>query len=227
LHLEVESTGRAIINKAHSGGLIMVNKDRNPNLADSEKPASETMRAGMERAKTKASETIEEAERRGKSNVAAQKDRAAEQAGKLSNVLGQASEKLREQGEPSLARYTEQIASSINGLAERFRERSVDELLRDTRDLARREPTLFLAGSVAVGFAISRFFKASSTAADREQGSRERSRALAEIPDDPEFGAPEPTYGGSSVSASGTSPDQERSFASGSIDKTDFEKKGV
>jgi hypothetical protein len=206
----------------------MVNKDRDANFGESEKSSGETMREGMEKAKAKAAETIAEAQHRGKSHVETQKERAAEQAGKLSDALGEASARLREEGEPSLARYTEQIASSISGLAEKFRDRSVDDLLRDTRDLARREPALFLAGSVALGFAISRFFKASSSTDARQEWHSRTSAAVQEIPDDPEFGAPsEPAYGGGAVSNPGAFSQHNRSTAQEPIDKTDFDKKGA
>jgi hypothetical protein len=205
----------------------MENKDRSPDLTESGKASGQGVREEMDKAKAKASQTLEEARREGKSRVSTQKDRAAEQAGKISDALGQASARLRDEGEPSLARYTDQIASSISGLAEKFRERSVDDLLRDTRDLARREPALFLAGSVALGFAISRFFKASSQPDHREDEWNYGARAGSdELPGDPDFGAAqEPTYGGAPVTPTGRVPQQDHSF-SGSV-QTDIEKKGV
>jgi hypothetical protein len=206
----------------------MERKDLNPDLTESGRSSAQGVRDDMDKAKAKASETFEEARRQGKSRVSTEKNRAAEQAGKLSDALGEASARLRDEGEPSLARYTDQLASSISGLAEKFRERSVDDLLRDTRDLARREPALFLAGSVALGFAISRFFKA-STQPDHHANEEWNYNAPArseEMPGDPDFGAAqEPTYGGAPVTPAGRLPQQDHSF-SGSV-QTDIEKKGA
>jgi hypothetical protein len=212
----------------------MENKERSPNFDVSGNASTDTARDVVDKAKAKVSETLEEAQRQGKSRVGAQKDRAAEQAGKLSDALGQASARLRDEGEPSLARYTEQLASSISGLADRFRDRSVDDLLRDTRDLARREPALFLAGTVALGFAISRFFKASSSDrhdsyGDGEYGEEWSGRAghSEAIPGDPEFGAPEPAYGGAQVGTPENVRQPDNPFSPGTVDRTDFDKKGV
>jgi hypothetical protein len=45
-----------------------------------------------------------------------------------------------------------------------LRGKSADELLQQAGKLARDNPTLFLAGSVALGFGLSRFLRASSPA---------------------------------------------------------------
>jgi hypothetical protein len=45
-------------------------------------------------------------------------------------------------------------------LAGGLRERDIDDFARELADLARRNPGVFLAGSVALGFGIARFFKA-------------------------------------------------------------------
>jgi hypothetical protein len=49
-------------------------------------------------------------------------------------------------------------------LAGGLRERDVEEFARELGALARRNPGVFLAGSVAVGFGIARFFKARAPA---------------------------------------------------------------
>ncbi|HEX2227728.1 MAG TPA: hypothetical protein VHM64_11340 [Candidatus Binatia bacterium] len=203
----------------------MENKDRSPTAGDSSKTATETVNAGIGEAKAKASQTLEEAQRRGKDHLSAQKHNAAEQAEKFSDALDQASARLREEGQPSLAQYTEQIASSISGLAEKFRERSVDDLIRDTRDLARREPGLFLAGSVALGFAISRFFKASLT--DRGSEQQITSSASEDFIEGPEVAYnPSPTYREAERRAgTGTVASSERPHPSEHFEKTDFGRK--
>ena len=214
----------------------MENKDRSPTAGISGKTTNETASGGIEDAKAKASQTLDEAQRRGKDQLSAQKHKAAEQAGKLSDALDKASARLREEGEPSLAHYTEQIASSISGLAEKFRERSVDDLIRDTRDLARREPGLFLAGSVALGFAISRFFKASLTdreaehitsRTDRESEQRITSSAPEDFIEGPEVAYnPSPTHREAERRAStGTLAPSDRPHSSEHLEKTDFERK--
>jgi hypothetical protein len=55
-----------------------------------------------------------------------------------------------------------------------LRERDVDEFARELGALARRNPGMFLAGSVALGFGVARFFKARSPDAAYESQSRRR-----------------------------------------------------
>ena len=207
----------------------MENEHHSPRSGDSGKRATGAVEEGLEKAKAKASQTFEEAQRQGKSHLDAQKDKAVEQVEKLSDALGQASARLRDEGQPSLATYTDQVASSMTSLAEKFRERSVDDLIRETKNLARREPALFLAGSVALGFAISRFFKASST--DQESGQPITSNTTEVFPERAEPARP-PAYEKLEGSpGAGALPQQDRPLSPENLAKkpssANLEKKGV
>src|SRR5690606_28650321 len=59
--------------------------------------------------------------------------------------------------------YGRSLASMMRQLAGGLRERDVDEFASELATFARRNPGAFLAGSVALGFGLSRFLKASST----------------------------------------------------------------
>src|SRR5690606_18374993 len=85
---------------------------------------------------------------------------AADQIDEVARALNRAGEQLNE-SQPTIANYAGQIASSVSRLATRLRDGNMDDLLGDTRELARRNPGMFLAGGVARGFALSRFLKAS------------------------------------------------------------------
>jgi hypothetical protein len=80
----------------------------------------------------------------------------------LAGVVDRMSEELRGQDQESLADYAGQLAGSMKNFAENLRQRNLDELVRDTQQLARSNPALFVMGSVAVGIALSRFLKASA-----------------------------------------------------------------
>ena len=56
--------------------------------------------------------------------------------------------------------YLADIADNMSSLAGKLRNKSAEELLHDGADLARNNPALFIAGSIAVGFGLSRFLKA-------------------------------------------------------------------
>lgn len=77
-------------------------------------------------------------------------------------ALGHAADSLRDQGEERLAQATTSIASALSDYAERIEKHTAEDLIRDAFGLARRNPTLFVLGSVGLGLALSRFFKASS-----------------------------------------------------------------
>jgi hypothetical protein len=58
------------------------------------------------------------------------------------------------------------LANNVGNLATRLREGSIEDLVDDTRALARRNPGLFIAGGIVAGFALARFAKASAGRVD-------------------------------------------------------------
>ena len=84
---------------------------------------------------------------------------AAEQIEEVAHALSRAGEQLENQ--PTLAGYASHIATSVSNLAPRLRDGSIEDLIDDTRQLARRNPGLFILGSFAAGVALARFLKSS------------------------------------------------------------------
>jgi hypothetical protein len=76
--------------------------------------------------------------------------------------MEQASSQFKEQNLQTLADYTSEIGSTIKSFSENLHNRTVEELLKDIQSIARRNPTAFVLGSIAVGVGISRFLKASA-----------------------------------------------------------------
>jgi hypothetical protein len=64
--------------------------------------------------------------------------------------------------EPTLAQLASRLSTTVGNLATRLREGSIEDLVEDTRALARRNPGLFIAGGLVAGFALARFVKASA-----------------------------------------------------------------
>lgn len=96
----------------------------------------------------------------GKQKIETTKRSAADQIEQVAQALTRAGEELG-QSQPTLANYASQISSSVSTFAARLRDGNMDDLVTDARELARRNPGLFLIGGVALGFAVSRFLKAS------------------------------------------------------------------
>jgi hypothetical protein len=98
----------------------------------------------------------------GKQRIESTKRSAADQIEQVANVISRAGSELGD-GQPRLANYANQAADRVNALASRLRTASIEDLLEDTRDLARRNPGLFILGGVALGIVVSRFLKASAS----------------------------------------------------------------
>jgi hypothetical protein len=71
-------------------------------------------------------------------------------------------EELRNQGKDAPAKIAEQVAGQADRVGDYLKGASGDRLLRDIEDFARRQPMLVAAGGLVLGFAASRFLKASS-----------------------------------------------------------------
>ena len=96
-----------------------------------------------------------------------QVDQRSTQAGE--RITGTASDvrtiaqELRNQGKEAPANLAEQVASQADRLGDYLKGASGDRILRDAEDFARRQPMLVAAAGLALGFAASRFLKASSS----------------------------------------------------------------
>jgi hypothetical protein len=76
-------------------------------------------------------------------------------------------DQLREQGKDGPAKLADQAAGHVERAGSWLSESDADTILHDIEDAARKNPWAVVAGGLAVGFAASRFLKASSS--DRYQ----------------------------------------------------------
>ena len=83
-------------------------------------------------------------------------------AGTATDVRSIAQE-LRSQGKDTPANLAEQVADQADRVSDYLKGASGDRIVRDVEDFARRQPMLVAAGALALGFAASRFLKASSS----------------------------------------------------------------
>lgn len=90
------------------------------------------------------------------------REQAAGGLDSLVSAASAAAEDLREHNQQGLSRYVNEIADSVASVASSLRNKSVDELVHEVEAIARKNPTLFLAGSLAVGLGIGRFARAST-----------------------------------------------------------------
>jgi hypothetical protein len=97
----------------------------------------------------------------GRRTLEQRKRSAAERVDGIAQAIERSGAQFSET-EPTLADLASRLAGTVGNLATRLREGSMDELLDETRSLARRNPGLFIAGGVVAGFALARFVKASA-----------------------------------------------------------------
>ncbi|MDR9749941.1 hypothetical protein RG836_00640 [Pseudomonas sp. SZMC_28357] len=93
------------------------------------------------------------------------RDTAADQIEALAKGAKSAISELDSQATFGMSDYLADMADSMTGLAGNLRGKSAEQLFHDGADLARSNPTLFIAGSIALGFGLSRFLKAGSARA--------------------------------------------------------------
>jgi hypothetical protein len=87
---------------------------------------------------------------------------AADNVGRLSRAVHDAADQLG--GElPQAAGYIHSAADRLQGASRTLRERSVEDMVGDLTDFARRQPVAALAGAVLAGFALARFLKSSQS----------------------------------------------------------------
>jgi hypothetical protein len=115
-----------------------------------------------EKLKSDTSEVVDKAKHAGQQQLDSGKQTAAAQVQKVAGAFDQASSQFRQDDLPKFAEYASEIGSTIKNFADNLQNRSIDDLVNETRALARRNPTMFLLGSIAIGVAASRFLKASA-----------------------------------------------------------------
>ncbi|ANJ55542.1 hypothetical protein [Pseudomonas silesiensis] len=93
------------------------------------------------------------------------RDTAADQIEALAKGAKSFVSELEAKDTLGMSDYLSDMAQSMSGLAGSLRGKSAEQLLHDSADLARNNPALFIAGSIALGFGLSRFLKAGSSPA--------------------------------------------------------------
>ena len=127
-----------------------------------EQPAmKENARELVERAQDKTQEVREQARGLIREQTATRSTQAGQQVQSIGQALRQTSEQLRAQGEDVPARVMEQAAGRLDSIGSYLLSSDPDRILADAEDFARRNPWAVAAGTALVGFAASRFLKAS------------------------------------------------------------------
>ncbi|HEX8648649.1 MAG TPA: hypothetical protein VF715_17270 [Thermoleophilaceae bacterium] len=146
--------------------------------AQAQETASQAKDAAQEKAQEVAGQMQEkagEAKQQASSKVREQLDQRSKQAGEqvtsTASDLRSVGETLREQGKDKPAQLADQAAERTEQLGSYLTESDADKILSDVEDFARRQPWAVVAGGMLLGFAASRFMKASSSQRYSQRGS--------------------------------------------------------
>src|SRR5690348_9632323 len=135
--------------------------------------AQEKAQEVASQAQEKAQEVASQAQEKGQQAAAQAKHKlreqldqrssqAAEQINRQASDLRAVSSSLRQQGKDGPASAAGQLADYAEKAGGYLQDKDSDALLADAEDFARRQPWAVAAGALALGFAASRFLKASS-----------------------------------------------------------------
>ena len=118
-----------------------------------------------------ADDLADKARAEGQEQVQHYRNVAADKVDTLADSVKAAAAEMRDDDVAQLSGHVSAMAQSLHRLSDGLREKSADQILHDVRRVARENPTLFIAGSIAIGFGIVRFERAS---APQETASGER-----------------------------------------------------
>lgn len=113
-------------------------------------------------AQEKAQQAASQIQDRLREQIDQRSSQAAGQINEQASDLRTVGETLREQGKEAPAKAADQLAGYAEKVGTYLSEKDSHTLLADAEDFGRRQPLAIAAAGLAVGFAASRFLKASS-----------------------------------------------------------------
>src|SRR3712207_2867362 len=125
--------------------------------------AQDKVQEAAGQAKEQATQAAGQAKEQLRTQVDQRSTQAGEQVTTTASDIRTVSETLREQGKDKPAQLAEQAADRIEKVGSYLTDSDSDRILSDVEDFARKQPWAVIAGGIALGFAASRFLKASQS----------------------------------------------------------------
>jgi hypothetical protein len=125
--------------------------------------AQEKGQEALGQAQEKGQQAAAQAKSKLREQVDQRSSQAAEQVNQQASDLRSVSQSLRDQGKEGPAKAADRLAGYAEKAGSYLREKDSDALLADVEDFGRRQPWAVGAGALVLGFAASRFLKASSS----------------------------------------------------------------
>jgi uncharacterized protein YjbJ (UPF0337 family) len=121
----------------------------------------------LDEAKGYAKDMAGRAKEQGRNMFDEQKDNAAGKVDSAANAFRNTAEQLQGEGQSETGRYVGMVADRLENFGNQLRNKNLDVLIRDTENIARKSPGVFVAGSVLAGFVLARFLKSSAERAQQ------------------------------------------------------------
>jgi len=144
-----------------SQGLDQAKQTASDTMGQAKQAATET----LDQAKQAVSESLSGVKGQMQSTFDTQKNQAAGRLGSVATALRQTSQQLNDQNETTFANYAQSAADQIENWSSMLQNQDLNGLVSEVQDFARRQPELFIAGSLAAGLLLGRFLKSSSSSA--------------------------------------------------------------
>ncbi len=95
-----------------------------------------------------------------KNSVDARMSDVAHELGSVADAVRQTTQEVGD-GNETVARYGAKVAEQIEGVSSYLDQHSLDDVLGEVQDFARRQPAVFLGGAFMLGLMVGRFLRSS------------------------------------------------------------------
>ena len=143
----------------------MIDEKANPETDASTGNASAKAQEHLHQIAGEAGAALDEVKAQGSEQYEHLRDAATEQIDSLAQSAHSAAEALEGKDTLGLSQYLTQMADWMGTFANEMRDQSAEQIMHRGARLARDNPTMFFAASVAVGFGVSRFLRAGQASA--------------------------------------------------------------
>lgn len=161
---QAKQTASDTLNQAKQSaaqGVDQAKQTASDTLGQAKQAASET----IGQAKQAVSESLSDVKGQMQSTFDTQKNQAVGRLGSVATALRQTSQQLNDQNETTFANYAQSAADQIENWSGMLQNQDLNGLVNEVQDFARRQPELFIAGSLAAGLLLGRFLKSTSSSA--------------------------------------------------------------
>jgi uncharacterized protein YjbJ (UPF0337 family) len=171
--------------------------------ADAETKVQDKAQQATGQAQEKAQQAAGQAQEKVREQLDQRSTQLAGQVDQQASDLRSVSAALRDQGKDRPAEVVDRLVRYAEQAGSYLRDKDADAMLGDAEDFGRQKPVAVAAGALALGFAASRFLKASSSKRYATRDTQRRAAPRVEAPAVSSAAEPVPTPPAGRPSGSG------------------------